>query len=1200
MILLRHPYREFQKNPLLGEGIVLFMSTPGTPSTPGAPGAEEEIFEAPSGQQVPAAKPLTKAELAAQLGTPKGTPPKTIEPTLKDGAGFDKGVEKAFYQKMKNAVTDTPELKMHGEFEAHWISKLGDYNGVQGQIDRLVEQKKRFSDDRFIKDTPDFKSEYKKAYQEMSQSAKILAEQGHFKVSPATQRIINEQAGEKALDNAKIKGEAEALKRSDIIRAIDDLTAKLLEERKRQFLELMEYMLDNLKRRVIALLKKWQENPPVGYEDVQEEWILYCVELLEALDKTDFKDLDMSKPDFPEMNEHFALAKDWWYSVSLFEDSYKDFQEGGKEEISKESLSAQFADLEKKAEERLSDAKVHEYQEKLDAVTSKIDEVAVLMDAKLKDKSLNALERDQYKSEIFGLKKNKEELLKKRDLKKIVNDTLYSEEVLTTFQRSGQSVDIKKGLKHQLEFFDKAPLDTQERRLLLRSMNDEMKEMKLAFDNIDIEANVKLVDSLEKLKQYQTNLGQLEGPMTHEVIWINPIEAWGHVWHSVTTTIKGNMETEAKRGAGYLQKQGTKWMANVPNPTNNQVLKSFKEFSANGQQEAEHAEHGRVGDIQKGYEGFNTEHLLHIASETDDRWEFKACLNLLADRGRINWYDGWIYKQLNRWQKTIKIPEDPNYHRTYITTSDDMLRQAFVYIYRVTDDFKNIKNKNNGSWESKKGEFQKGLGLLAAEPGGLKKEADKLLGKFEEDHKNHIHFSQADPIKYEAIICYAIEQGKMMGEDRMYYINKGIASGFLPFDRGAELTKLNNTYPPVDRYDAPTARGDRPSIVDIQEWACNDKVTNIYDVFETLSDNAAANQRANKTISQGQNRVDHDDAPMLAGHIDAETMQGILSRNGQGGYGLPATGLQSLVVGHELWMDMYAHRYKDKPKEFNDAQLSRFVTMFMRFDGVTSRQMFENQNTFWRLPSSADDDAPRCGGSYTNLFGHETLRDKQGKKNSVRGYIDSVKGYLELLDFDPEIALIKKLNNKEFKTTEEVKSFIGRFKKKCGDKAGDEIFASVEGQTTKIEMINKLYEVAIPAYINYITKTPQHAVRVKLMVDAINADHKKVWDAQDAARKATEKAGNIPGDSEISLTHRLQQVAAKQNAIRQAAYGSAQGKPPDPHGAHHGSDHEEEGDGGGAAHHRKGFSDEEDNESESRWKFSRRDHRNRASRSTFR
>lgn len=1189
----------------------------GAGNPPTAPaGPEEPIFEAPKdGAQAstgtakpkfqPKKKPLTKKDLEEQFedeqelaaAKAKGTgEEKQVVKNI-----YEKGAEKGLYRNLKNVVKDSPELDANEEFETHWISKLGDYNGIQNQIDSLVEKKKVLSDPKFIKDSPNFQAEFKKTYQELL----ATMDQGGLEISPETRKLFSEQAKGLALEHAKVDGEDQDLKdptdprgkrlvleKGPVIKAIDDVLKVLMEKRRKQFLELMDYMLDNLKRRIIFLIERWQVDPPKGYEDVQEEWIEYCVELLETLDKTDFKGIDLSKPDFPEMDKHFGLAKDWWYSVALFEDTYKDFHNAGKEEVSRDTLQAQFRDLEKNAQEKLTEEKVHQYQERLDAVTSEIDKLIPELEAKLKDKSLDKSEREMRVSEIFSMKKTKETLLEKRDIKKLVNDTLYSEDVLTTFERSGQKIDIKKGLKHQLAFFDSAPLDSQERRLLLRSMNDGMKEMKTQFENIEVESNVQFVSSLENLRLYRQNLTKIEGPVSNEVIWINPFEAWGHVWHSVTTTIKGNVETEAKRGAGYLQKQGTKWMEKVPNPTNNQVIKSFKEFSANGEQEAEHAEHGRVGDIQKGYEGFNTEHLYHLAKETNDRWEFKACLNLLADRGRINWYDDWIYSQLNKWQKTVKLPTDPNWHRTYITASEDMLRQAFVYIYRVTDDFKNLKNKNTGSWESKKGEFKKGCGLLAAEKDGLKREADKLIDKYKEDHKNHVHFSKADPIKYEAIIEYAIEQGKMQGEDRMYYINQGIAEGFLPFDRGVELTKLNNTYPPVDRYDAPTARGQRPSIFDVKEWACHDKVTNIYDVFETLSDNAAANQRANKTISQGQNRVDHDDAPMLAGHIDAETLQRILSANGQGGYGLPATGLQSLVVGHELWLDMYAHRFKDKKKEFNDAQLSRFVTMFMRFDGITSRQMYANQTTFWRLDDSvAKSEEPRAVGAYTNLFGHENSRPS----NKINDYIGSVKGYLEILDFDPNFALIKKLNNKELKSPDKIRSFIVGFKNEHGDEAAKKIFGE-----PPIDNIDKLYEVAVPAYVNYITE--KHSSRIQKMVSKINNDHKKVWDAQDVARKKAEHDGRKPSDSETSLTYRLQQVANKQNAIRQQAYGQAQGKKDDGHG-HHGDDHgHEEAGHGGAAHHRQQAYDDEDKEEAAqrrngRWSFSRRDHR--SSRATY-
>jgi len=396
-----------------------------------------------------------------------------------------------------------------------------------------------------------------------------------------------------------------------------------------------------------------------------------------------------------------------------------------------------------------------------------------------------------------------------------------------------------------------------------------------------------------------------------------------------------------------------------------------------------------------------------------------------------------------------------------------MMRQAYIYIYRDSEGFKSMKNSNASSYESKMGEYSKTWGGIAAEPGALVNEAERIIAQYEADHHAGKHFSSADPIKFESIIRYSIDQGKMKAEDRMRLMERGLASGLLPFDRGVNSTDKNNTYPPLDWFDWGTSRGQKPTIDDVKELDAyaKDPVTWYYYMHKDIMYNEGVYQRLDKTLTQGSHRVDHDDAMMLAGYITAGTVKDMLTQKTAGGYGMPKTGLLSLATGNEFWLDMYSELYGGRDQKTNDLEIARFGAQFLMYEGILNRRTLKANNMF-RLDSDAEK-KPRSAGGYAKVFG----RDPDATNAQL---LTGVGDYLKMLDFDTDSPLIRKMLNGEIRDDTDALKICQELEEKYGIWKG-----------SPPQNLNDLYE-RIGPYFEYAVKDP---TRLSAMVQRIKEGH---------------------------------------------------------------------------------------------------------------
>lgn len=1037
------------------------------------------------------------------------------------GEGGERHEEAQVVGDLKEAVPGASTEYNHNEryeIYGHWTALMGEFQGIQNHINELQRQNKELQNDKIF-NKPEFRAQYKenlkRNYEQLRAILPTLPN-----VAQATKRDIIRASQEIQNEN-----------RGTLLRANEAVVQALLEQRRQKLEQIGDVMRENLVSRLRHLRRQWTEQPPNGYADVRDSWISYTEQLERTLMSQDLAALDNGRIDFPNGNTVYEDAKKWWNVVNQLEDSYADFvrygegravtAEGQFEDLTDAALQAEFETLKTQVAHDFDAAAIAHFKESVGKLMSEAENVREEIQYRMDN---DPGQRKFWEDQMKLLEDKVKQLKEHQNIEEAIQNALHGTRTIATYKApngEGGTIDVPEGIEGQLQFLRKAPMTNDARRSAARLLSEGMKEVANKIRGYKDFDEVQLTETLENMRLFRESIDSGDGEVTKEIIFINPFETMSQFWHTVTETVKGNVETQAGRGAGYFTKEATEILTKIPNPTNNQIIKSLTELNPNGAQHAEHKEHGRVSDIEKGYEAFNTEHLGHVAAETIDRFEFKACLNLLAKRGRVDFYAPWLFKQLNRWQKTIKIPEDKYWHQKNLTASEEMMRQAYIYIYRDSEAFKSMKNQNASAYESKMGEYSKGWGSIAAEPGALVNEAERILKQYESDHDQGKHFSTADPIKFESIIRYAVDQGKMKAEARMRLMVRGLATGLLPFDRGVNITDKNNTYPPFDWFDTGHGRGDKPTIDDIKELDAYAKDPVMWDYYmhKRVMYNEQVYQRLDKTLTQGSHRVDHDDAPMLAGYLSLGTVKDMLTQKTSGGYGMPKTGLLSLATGNEFWLDMYAELYAGRDQKINNREIVRFASQFLMYEGILNRRAYKTTNMFRMEPSDAEQ-KPRTTGKYAKVFG----RAEQGTGNLIKG----VANHLAMLDFDADYPLIRRMINNQITDDTQAASIAKKL---------DDTYGVWKGDPPKT--INDLYERIAP-YLEYAVQNPTNLER---MVANLRGQH--------VAGGHTRHEADILGPGQHDF-----------DEVRATARRRSEGEDVDGHHGHHDHGHGGHGHGG--------------------------------------
>lgn len=307
-----------------------------------------------------------------------------------------------------------------------------------------------------------------------------------------------------------------------------------------------------------------------------------------------------------------------------------------------------------------------------------------------------------------------------------------------------------------------------------------------------------------------------------------------------------------------------------------------------------------------------------------NRDQLKAILKILADKGRIDWYNQDLWTALNKLQTKVELKPGDQLLLHNSVLLRQRLRTALGEIYDY-DEFENLERTNEGSYQSEKGKYDTRHSRMQ----------DKLTDQLDEMLIQHKTGEQVDPILYESIMEYCIKNGKSYAENIMFHLISGMAAGLLAPDRGLALGDHLNVWPAVDWFSSmspPMSQVDWKSLcmryfpndfmkASITAEGFGNEFKNFY--WTTIQNNSKVIERVKKSVSE--RGWDHDWGRSIACLGDADTAKRFLSgRSGQ--QETKVTGVSNAYTGAVQWLEENARNPQYANKE-NFARMAGWIAM---------------------------------------------------------------------------------------------------------------------------------------------------------------------------------------------------------------------------------------------------------------------------------
>ncbi|MBN2087827.1 hypothetical protein JW758_05790 [Candidatus Peregrinibacteria bacterium] len=370
-----------------------------------------------------------------------------------------------------------------------------------------------------------------------------------------------------------------------------------------------------------------------------------------------------------------------------------------------------------------------------------------------------------------------------------------------------------------------------------------------------------------------------------------------------------------------------------------------------------------------------------------DKDQLKAILRILSEKGRIDWTQPGLWKTLNKLQAGEKFDLGDQ----FLLQNPDALNQKIMAAMGEMwdfDEFQQLLNKNESSYSSKKEDYMKTYDKLQ---GRLDSRLYELLSL----HRND---GNADPAEFEAILEYAIKNGKSHQENVFFYLISGMASGLLAADRGIHLDKHLNLFPPLDWF---TFLKPPPT----QQWfenLCNTYFKDEYKngkkqatgtggefqnfYWTVILNNKDVIERTQKSAKP--DAWDHDWSRGISVNGGADTCDRFLS-GGSGQKQTRPTAVANAMGGIIQWLEENAK----KPGKHWDDNIADHIAWMAMADGIMENVAYSDNKTYTRKEALQGGKPVREGS--VGYHGNQSAEWHWRKMQDILDVIDPVLfGYL--------------------------------------------------------------------------------------------------------------------------------------------------------------------------------------------------------------
>ncbi|MDD4628337.1 MAG: hypothetical protein PHE68_02995 [Candidatus Peribacteraceae bacterium] len=320
----------------------------------------------------------------------------------------------------------------------------------------------------------------------------------------------------------------------------------------------------------------------------------------------------------------------------------------------------------------------------------------------------------------------------------------------------------------------------------------------------------------------------------------------------------------------------------------------------------------RVKKWNDAFKNLDADSLLDLIDHGPTKDQLRGSIELLVEKGRMDWGDPRVWKALNAYSK-YKMPIEP-------CKNDPILRDKWLHklisdIWEDKDMFDEWMTGNESNYDKHKKSYTHAADNYSNIAGQMSHELQFILEKFiEHKGKPEPMPEEVNPHHYEEILHYAMRNGKMSMEQKFYYLVRGVAEELIPISRlrvlAGERGELLIKFPFLDYFyqrhnTLPEVKRVAQQITESGKEAKPGAKSTMFIRLILLRDQKAR-ERMSKAMDRAAEGLDHEDIPYLATDIDWAKMQRLLGVISGDRSKVTTEGMKNAYVGFNEKFKMFA------------------------------------------------------------------------------------------------------------------------------------------------------------------------------------------------------------------------------------------------------------------------------------------------------